>query len=136
MVTRGTWLQCEIAESLCNPFMKRHATFDNTGHTTFQQKAVDVIEWSESLIVAASNFRIYLEHGTSTPVQYETSFFEGNRSLGVNQVNMTHFQAERPPSSAFVVPGKISGTCGDNVCDSFAKNLGQGKSVIDAFDAW
>lgn len=136
LVATGRWIQCEIAESLCNPFMKRKAIYDQTGTTTFQKQSVDVITWSESLIIAESNFRIYLSHNTNVPVQYFTTFMEGNKSLGYNQVNMTDFKSERPPSSAFAVAGRISGTCGDNVCSTFNKNIQQGKNRIDAFEGW
>ena len=128
MVTLGRWIQCEIPDSLCNPNMVKSATFDGSGSKTFDGKPVDVIEWKENLIVASTQFRLSVQHQTSTPVQYYTTFAEGNKTLGYNQVNWTTFVPRRPDPSAFVLPGRVGGTCGDNVCTAYTQNLRRGVS--------
>jgi hypothetical protein len=52
--------------------------------TTFAGKTVDVVNFHETLVVASTKFRIYVEANTATPVQYYTEFFEGAKNLGYN----------------------------------------------------
>ena len=134
MATLGRWVQCEIAESLCNPNMLKRGKMGEP--TVFKGEPVDVITWSESLVVASTDFRIYVEQNTTTPVQYYTTFAEGHANLGFNEVNMTAFAAGRPDASVFVVPGKVSGVCDDQMCTSYARNLQAGMHPIAAWTGW
>ena len=129
MVTLGRWIQCEIPDSLCNPNMVKSATFDGSGSKSFDGKPVDVIEWNENLIIASTQFRLSVQHQTSTPVQYYTTFTEGkNTSLGYNQVNWTKFVPHRPDPSAFALPGRVCGTCSENMCATYEQNIRRGVS--------
>jgi len=134
MAAEGRWIQCEIAESLCNPFMLKHGQV--TGQAQFKGKPVDVIQWSESLIIASTKFRIYVEANSSTPAQYYTEFFEGKRALGYNEVNMSAFTPGRPDSSVFAFNGRVSGMCADRVCSTYAKARQAGAHPIAAYPAW
>lgn len=137
MVSLGRWIQCEIAEGLCNPFMLKNGKI--VDETVFKGKPVDVVEWSSSLIIASSKFRIYVEKGTATPVQYYTEFYEGlvkKKLLGFNEVNMTDFTPGRPDPSVFSFPGRVMGTCADRVCTTYAESVAKGAHPIDAFTGW
>ena len=129
----GSWLQCEIAESLCNPNMLKRGTMSEA---SFDGEPVDAIEWSETLLVASTHYRIYVHQNTSSPVQYYTTFFEGTASLGFNEVNMSAFTPGRPDPSVFDVPGSPSGVCADNVCLSYAARRKEGLHPIVAFEGW
>ena len=103
---------------------------------TFDGKPVDAIKWSESLIVVSTNFTIYADAATATPVQIYTEYARGQEDLGFDEVNLTKFTAGRPDPSAFVVPGKVSGMCADNVCQSYFAARRSGLSPIAAFPDW
>lgn len=132
MAILGRWLQSEIAESLTNPFMLKSGTLEKSG-AVYKDKKVDVVRWTESLIFATSKMRIYVDEGGTSPVQYYTTFAEGNTSLGFNEVNMTDFTPGRPDPSVFIVPGKNMGTCPDYKCQSYSKKLKKGMHPIAAF---
>ena len=135
MVTLGRWIQCEIAESLCNPNMLKKGKLDPRG-AKFKGETVDVVTWDENLFFASSKMRIYVKEGSNVPVQYYTTFSEGNKSLGYNQVNMTQFMPKRPDPSNFILPYKVSGTCADHVCTTYETRRKQGYNPIAAFTGW
>jgi hypothetical protein len=133
MVSLGRWVQCENADSLCNPNMLKKGVVTTT---TLDGKPVDAIKWSESLIVASTKFTIYADAATATPVQYYTEYALRQEGLGYDQVNLTQFIAGVPDPSAFVVPGRVSGTCGDNICETYNENRKSGLGPIAAFPGW
>ena len=80
MVELGSWIQCEIAESLCNPNMLKSGRMGTP--TTFNGEDVDRVLWFESLIIASTRMQILVKKGTATPVQYNTTFLQ-RRTISV-----------------------------------------------------
>ena len=134
MAVLGRWIQCEIAESLCNPNMIKHGKLSDAG--AFKGQPVDAVSWTESLIVASTHFRVLVAKNTTTPVQYYTTFTGWKKPLGYNEVNMSRFVPGRPDASVFSVPGRVGGMCADNVCSTYAAKRKAGHHPIAAFEGW
>lgn len=79
MATLGTWIQCEIAESLCNPNMIKNGRMGPS--TTWNGEAVDRVQWFESLVIASTRYQVLVKQGTATPVQYNTSFIQHGKQI-------------------------------------------------------
>jgi hypothetical protein len=88
------------------------------------------------LIIASTQYRVYVEANSSTPAQYYTEFFEGKRHLGFNEVNMSMFTPGRPDPSVFGFDGRVSGTCPDRVCMAYTAARDAGIHPIAAFQGW